>query len=124
MATKEICIATVASRSGNTVEGDIIVIRDPLPYIGLKEGTNYLWFLVDDTALPSRETLSGSSTKWRYNVPLADLKARVAALDLDRLRNSRDWYQPLQDTNPDTGLHRVSNTPIDISANVTDKESV
>lgn len=100
MALKEVAIAAHNSRSGNTLEGDIIVVRKPLGYVGKKEQRSVIWVLMDDSDLPDPSRLRGDSRlgetfKHRFNIALADL----TGLDLTRARDTRDAYQPFVTVN-------------------------
>lgn len=105
MALKEVCIAARTFGPGRAQEGDIICIREPLNVIGSKEGNDFLWLLIDDSQLPSGE-LRGSGAKFRYNLPLAEILAKHPTIDLNRVRDSGVWYQPLRDYDPVTRVAR------------------
>lgn len=104
MALKEVCIAAHDSKSGNTLEGDIICIRDPKGGIGKKEGVDFLWLLMDEADIPEGSTIKLDPD--RLGIELDDLKAACPDLDLEKCRCPQTWYQPFFDTDPKTGKHR------------------
>lgn len=120
MALKEVCI--VARNKGRAQAGDIIDIRDPIGGIGLKEGKDYLWILLDESVIPKLSELRDSLQRYRFQVPLAAIKNRFPQVDLARLDDPNDWYQPFLDSNPVTGMHRATNASVDIRAALVDKE--
>lgn len=106
MALKEVAIAARPNQSGSCEPGDIIVIREPVGYIGRKEGASYLWLLIDDSELPSpEETRKDGMT--RAHIDLDDLKAAHPSLDLDRVRSDQD-YQPFINPRRDTGKFQAN----------------
>lgn len=107
MALVEICIAARTFRPGGTQEGDIIVMREPLPEIGAREGKVFLWMLMEDDNLPPKALLeqAAKAGKFRFNISLHSLKVQFPELDLARVRDPNDWYQPLLGTNPNNGRH-------------------
>jgi NADPH-dependent ferric siderophore reductase len=112
VALKEVCIASRTFGPGRAQEGDVIGIRDPKPSIGTKEGTHFLWLLIDESRLPTGDLvqIEPGQPKYRYNISLGDLKMRNPQIDLARLRDPDDWYQPFRDTDRQTGLHRANLT--------------
>jgi hypothetical protein len=92
MAIKEVCIAARPSASGNTLEGDIILIRNPVGEIGKKERADYLWLLIDERDLPTVEETRKDGTT-RARVDLDELKAKHPSLDLEMVRSEQE-YQP------------------------------
>jgi len=124
MALKEVCIAARDFGPGRAQEGDIIAVRAPLNVIGTKEGNDFLWLLIDDSQLPSA-SLRGESIKYRYNLPLAAVAAAHPTIDLERVRNPNDRYQPLRDNDPITGAARRSTqTSGTIGSNIVDREVI
>lgn len=102
MALKEVLIAAHDSPSGNTKEGDIVVIRDPIRVIGTKERLDYIILTIDDSLLPASTDLRGNVRKHKWNIPLVSLN-----LSEDRARDPQDAYQPYVDLDADTG--RITN---------------
>jgi len=101
MALKEVCIAARPSQSGNTLEGDIIVIRDPRGEIGTKERGNFLWLLIDESELPPCEDCAKDNPE-RANISLDSIKGKHPSLDLDMVRSDQE-YQPFVNPHPVTG---------------------
>lgn len=111
MALKEVCIAARDSDSGNTREGDIIVVREPLGYVGKREQHDFIWLLMDDADLPDPARLRGGGdqlipTKHRYQIPLANL----TGLDPVRARDRTDRYQPFVTVDQTMGTLRNPQT--------------
>lgn len=124
---KEVCIAVRTSKSGRTQPGDILVVREPLGGIGLGEGKDFLWLLIEESQLPTPPIRSDVALnlphKHRYQVPLAALKVMIPDLDLARLADKDDFYQPCLDTDPVTGVHRRQHpVPAALKADTIDKE--
>lgn len=120
MAAKEVCIA--ARTFNNVEEGDILGVRDPKGGIGLKEGKDFIWVIMDSSDMPSGSLRNESNSSPKYNLPLSKLQEKFPELDLTRLRDEADHYQPLFDTDPSTGLHRKQNLPKAFSRSIADKE--
>ena len=95
---KEVLIAAHNSRSGYTLEGDVLDIRDPIGAIGRKERLNYLLVLMDDSDLPNVEDLHDLSDspqlgrKHFYNIPLLSIPG-ITAISILRARNPLDSFQ-------------------------------
>lgn len=110
MALKEVCVAVV--NRGRVQEGDILDVRDPIGGVGVSAAETQwvVWLLMDESEVPAREALKSaddpSNNKYRYQLPLAALKSALPALDLDRLRDADDAYQPFVDSDPQTRRHR------------------
>lgn len=123
MAAKEICFVARTFGPGRAQEGDIIWVGEPKTGIGLKEGNDFIWMIVDDSVLPDIQEIHGVTNKFRFNVSLLNVRAsRLASFSLTRARNPNDYYQPFRNTNPVTGLHRESNTALLLPLPITDKE--
>ena len=123
MAMKEVCISARDRGIGRAQAGDVIVVRNPKGGIGRQEGRNYLWLLIDESELANIVTINnGPAFKYRNNIPLAALKTLYPDLDLTRVADNRDWYQPFRDTDEDIGAHRRNRTPSGIAQILTDKE--
>jgi len=84
-------------------EGDIITVRAPRGCIGRKERSSFLWLHVEGKTADDRhlkgcdrvnETDMLPRAKRRYSIPLARLKNLDPDLDLDRVRDTTDEYQP------------------------------
>lgn len=100
-------------------EGDIIVSRRPFGWIGRGERTRLLWFLLDGLDWNEIVALDIVNTepidsgiidpneivhdKRRYSVPMDRLKEVASFLDLARVRDTTDTYQPFLNLDGDTG---------------------
>lgn len=104
MALKEVCIAAHDFGPGRAKEGDIIAVRDPIGGIGKKEGNSFLWVLMDEEDLP--QELPCKTSDCRACVSLDELKATDPEIDLDKVRDPQQFYQPCFDTCPKTFKHR------------------
>jgi hypothetical protein len=102
VALKEVIVAAVPSASGRTIAGDIIDIRDPVGYCGQLERNNFLWLLMDDSRLPDLETISKLGPV-RAVINLAAL-ASQHGIDIARIRDPRDPYQPFLNPRASDGL--------------------
>lgn len=82
--------------------GDIVCVRRPTHAIGTLEQASLLWITVD---IPDPRIIDGITQprvdgsgrvveKRRFRIPLAKLKALMSSLDLDRVANPKDRYQP------------------------------
>lgn len=108
MALKEVCIAAHDFPGGahRAKEGEIVCVRDPLGHVGKKEQGDFLWLLMDEADIGEFTALKTGAT--RKYVDLADLKTRHPALDLTRVRDGRDKYQPMIDPSPTDGRFRAA----------------
>lgn len=103
MALKEVCIAARDFGPGRAKEGDIITIRNPKGGIGLKEGRDFLWLLMDEADVPIH---TPKKHEGRLNVSLDEIKQRHPSVNLDRVRDPNDEYQPFLNTDPETKRNR------------------
>jgi len=111
---REICIALTGRVDDNfehVKEGDIVTVRKPLSYIGRNENNRHLWLLVDGRDSSFMDSLNRNLTepldpadattevqifeKRRYCIPLDRLKVLALFIDLNRLRDRDDQYQPM-----------------------------
>jgi len=99
---KEVCIAARDFGPGRAQEGDIICIRNPRGEVGRKEGKDYLWLIIDESELPSQDKVRKDAPR-RAQLKLDDIKAKHASLDLARVRDPNDEYQPFVNPHPTTG---------------------
>jgi len=114
MAIKEVAIAARDFGPGRAQEGDIVVVREPVGEIGRAERKDFLWFTIDDLLLPDAQSLQQVDTdesgnqvnKRRYRIALDDLRTLEPSVDLSRVRDTDDDYQPLVDPDPTTGRFR------------------
>lgn len=82
--------------------GDIVCVRPPTHAIGLLEQASLLWITVDipdpriisDITQPRIDASGRLAEKRRFRVPLTRLKTLMSAMDLDRVANPTDNYQP------------------------------
>lgn len=136
MKTYEIAISTINKEPLNGYqriqEGDIVTIRPAKGYVGKKEMKNFLWLTIDLTdeqlaKLQDYNTLDldknldplPNQPKRRKKIDLMTLKTRMPSLDLDRVRNTEDSYQPLVDMDTKTGT--FTSSPLSFENLVTDK---
>ena len=111
-------------------EGDIITVRVPRGCIGRKERSSFLWVHIDGLTSDDRhlkgcdrvnETDKSVRAKRRYSVPLDRLKAVVPTLDLARVRDLNDEYQPFLTIDARTGDCKLVGTPLNMAGLVYDK---
>jgi len=121
------------------VEGDIIAIRKPRRVMGTKTRSRYLWLLLEGLDWNPMSILDRSNIepiplddipnpdeipydKRRYCIPLDRLKVVAPFLDLARVRDVADKYQPFLNVDEDTGDHLPSSrTPFSVHGLVYDK---
>lgn len=130
--------APMASGHERAVEGDIITIRHPLNGIGLSEMARFLWMRVEGEDIGNmirfkhelREPLKENGSyedgeptfdKRRFCIPLRRLKNVFPPLDIDRVRDLNDTYQPFLNVDEDTGLYLARHSPFPIIGLVYDK---
>ena len=91
--------------SGGIQEGDIIATRNELRRCGREEMSSYLFILV--TAAEEDDLLylqSGDDFfRRRFCAPFHKLQAYFPALNLSRVRDKNDIYQPFVEVNPTDG---------------------
>jgi len=108
----------LASGTETVKEGDIIGIRTPLGYIGKSEAAQYLWLLVE--GLDYSDMLAFKNVfaegifpneifyeKRQYCIPLKRLKEVAPFIDLNRVRDKNDEYQPFLSIDPDWPFYRL-----------------
>jgi len=135
----EIAIALWTMVRERVQEGDIVEARRPDIGIGLKEAKSFLWMLVDGEEFweymnlkesvyePYQEdgdydTSATKYDKFRYNIPLSRLEGEIPTLDLDKLRDQNDPYQPFYTIDEDTGLWLTEvHTPFEVKGLIFDK---
>lgn len=99
-------------------EGDIIEARPPSLGVGLLEMSRYVWGRIDVTPSVAAVLLEGSGVyKRRYYVPLTQLRqawnaAGGGTVDVARLLDLTDPYQPCLPLDPATGLFLSPNTAL------------
>lgn len=98
---REMAVALFDSHGG-IEEGDVIVCREPMGHIGLKESAMWLWGLADISealadviASPWRDASGVKVKKRRYKIPLDKIHEQFPDFDRGRARNLLDEYQPL-----------------------------
>lgn len=109
-------------------EGDIIACRRPGPGIGLKEAHKFLWMRIQGPDYNDFAQLTQpveGYEKRRYSIPLENLKVNFyPALDLTRLRDENDLYQPFLVTDTDQPyLYMTDNPPFPVEGLIFDKEA-
>jgi hypothetical protein len=114
MAVYEMFIAAHNFGPGRAQEGDIIAVREPIGFIGNKEQADFL-LLVVETEIPAEDLMeTGSRRKRERFLPLQALASKGLQLNLDRVRDPQDKYQPGIDPDPVTGAFRRSPTPVNL----------
>jgi len=99
-------------------EGDIIAIRNPLGYIGKSEAAKLLWLLVEGLDFSDMVDFNNVFTegifpdeiryeKRQYCIPLKRLKEAAPFIDLNRVRDRNDKYQPFLSVDPDWPFYRL-----------------
>lgn len=91
MAIFEVALSVANRGVGRVQEGDIVVARNPLGFIGTKEGKNFLWIQLDTTLTLEELNERGRDSKRRRHIPLDN----ISGIDLARVRDTNDEYQPL-----------------------------
>ena len=98
-------------------EGDIIAIREPLGYIGKSEAAQFLWLLIEGLDISDMFHFKDSFTegdgqdapryeKRQYCIPLKRLKEVAPFVDLNRVRDGGDKYQPFLPVDLDVPYYR------------------
>lgn len=110
MAVKEVCLAARTFHPKGAQAGDVMVVREPLGYIGGAEGKDFIWLLMEEANLPTRELLEEPFRwgKFRFHIHLPSLVSQYPDLSLRSVADKRAWYQPLLGTNDHTGWHTRS----------------
>lgn len=102
--------------------GDIIVVRAATGAIGKKEQKSFLWLTVDITdlrlILGLAEPDTARGTKRRFAIPLDRLKQLMSSLDLTRVANPKDAYQPFVSVN---GSRMTSTQDVPLTNLIADK---
>lgn len=113
MAILEIAIATQNNEEGRIQEGDIVVARKPLGYVGKKEQSKYLWLIVE-TDLSLEELMENNlktSRKREKFIPLNALNSNGFEFEMDKVKDSQIDYQPGLNPNMHNGSFRNHPTP-------------
>lgn len=140
--TMEVAIAleSLADDAGGErkKEGDIIVVRPIGEGIGETETKRYLWLRIeglfnraeyDVLALPIvvhdpiDPAIITEYDKRRYNIPLAKLQTFDATFDIDRARDSLDFYQPYMIIDQETFQYLTVDPPFNVSGLIFDKST-
>jgi len=117
-------------------EGDIIRVRYEIQGIGFKEMSEFLWVRVQGKDDADMEILWRMYTvaidelsfdrfeKRQYSISFDRLKVAYPALDLVRVRDIADIYQPFLSVEEDTGRYIETSKvpPLDINGLVFDKK--
>ncbi|PIQ23120.1 hypothetical protein COW64_25825 [bacterium (Candidatus Blackallbacteria) CG18_big_fil_WC_8_21_14_2_50_49_26] len=109
--------------------GDIIAIRRQLGYVGRKERSSVVWILLtglDDSDMyplihPVEEGNDVFFDKRRYCIPLTRLKQAFPSLDMARITDRQDAYQPFCLLDEDTGYMLTMHPPFHVQGLVYDK---
>jgi len=118
-------------------EGDIISLRRPLGSMRRAQTRRYLWLLIEGLAYNEMSILDRTNTeplddepptvaiqydKRRYSIPLDRLKVVAPFLDLVRVRDTTDAYQPFLNIDEDTGeIFPSPRPPLSVHGLVYDK---
>lgn len=121
----EIAIQTIDyPEPGRAKAGDIICVRPATGAIGKKEQGVLLWVTVDiaDSRIVAGLTDQNSTKgeKRRFSIPLTRLKSIMSSLDLARVANPKDNYQPFVSVN---GSRMQAVQDIPVTNLFTDKEA-
>jgi len=142
---RDVCISIrahqpLASGTERTMQGDIIAVRRPGIGLGMVTMSRFLYLLVEgldahemwplkmmntepldtvDSAVPNADMIIYE--KRRYCIPLHRLKGVAPFLDLDRVRDHNDIYQPFLNVDEDNGFYLTSRRPLNIHGLVYDK---
>jgi hypothetical protein len=118
-----------AATESRVQSGDIIEVRQPTPFVGLKETSNFLWlklFGLDDTEMEDlKEVIEDQNEifeKRRYSIPLERLVGFYPTFSVSRANDVGDFYQPFSVYDYDT-LEKLidSGTPLPVEGLVYDK---
>jgi len=129
--------------SERATEGDIVAMRNLHHGIGFAEMANYLWLRLEGLdrtdmdflstvgveppdAMDRLEEIDHSTIlftdKKRFSIPLARLKLVAPWIDLDRVRDPDDIYQPFIQVDEETGSYiRGTREPLSVHGLVFDK---
>ncbi len=121
----------LASGHERIQEGDIVTMRKPLGYCNFGEMSSYLWLLIQgpDTSILDRlkdglaeEDIEDAPIfdKRRYCIPLKRLPVHV---DLARVRDVGDRYQPFFIIDEETGKFLAKPSPLRVEGLVFDKRT-
>jgi len=111
-------------------EGDILCSKNPVYFDGgLTRGSRqFLWLLLSGLPRTQMDMLKMSNSpvpeetlryeKKRFSIPFSRLPALV---DLARVRDPKDEYQPFMPIDFDTGRHLIKTPPLDVHGLVYDK---
>jgi len=122
---REVGIYTVsyadnASGTERIKEGDILTIRKPQGAIGQKEGALILWLLIEGLDSSEMDRLNDRMgdnpddlnapifDKRRYCIPLERLFILCPSLNLPRVRDTMDVYQPFLSIETDQYFYRYT----------------
>ena len=114
-------------------EGDIVVLRPLTGCIGLKERSAFLWICVSGISDVLAEEIHSSIIdpvtsqvydKRRYCIPFARLKAVLPQLNLQRVRDHQDSYQPCVTVDEDTGEFLGAASPVPVQGLIFDRQTM
>lgn len=104
--------------------GDIIVVRQAVGAIGKKEQGSYLWITIDvsDVRIVAglNEPDVDAGEKRRFSIPLQRLKSIMSSLDLERVANPKDNYQPFVSV---SGSRMTSTQDVPLTNLINDKRA-
>lgn len=110
--------------------GDVIAIRPHRDAIGTKELRQFLMVtmdiadprILDGLDMPNIDAKGQLVSKRRFQIPLTRLKDLMSSLDLSRVADSRDPYQPF--VNIVGGNRALPVADIPVTGTIVDKEAV
>lgn len=126
----EVAIRAFDASTGSRVQsGDIVEVRQPTSFVGLKETNNFLWlklFGLDDTEMEDlKEVIEDQNDifeKRRYSIPLERLVEFFPTFSVSRANDKADFYQPFSVYDHDTLEKLMDNgAPLSVEGLVYDK---
>ncbi len=125
--------APLATGHERIQEGDIGVVLDPNEGITGSERYHYLWLRVEglddsdmDRLQDPNQPVRGGKAFWdkrRHCIPFRRLKEIYPPLDLAKVGDPIDKYQPFLPIDNDTGLFLAARPPLSVFGLIFDKET-
>lgn len=105
MPIVEIAVSVNNRGPGRVQEGDISVVRKPSIGIGLNEMRWYLWLWIELGDIPALILADGyHEHKRRYAIDMFTLKKIRPDIDMGRVTDTFECYQPFVSVDRQTGL--------------------
>lgn len=129
--TMEVALSAISRKpfaNERVLEGDIVEVRRPQLGIGRREASEFLWLRltgpeVDELAGFKRSLVEADTTfdKRRFCIPFD----RLPPVDLARVRDPNDAYQPFLPVDFDSGLflEGAAAAPLSVAGRVFDKST-